>query len=59
MEELKDVLLDVEVALNDRPLSYMEDDIQLPTLTPNSMLFVGCTFAPELEAHHIEERDPR
>ncbi|XP_046863151.1 uncharacterized protein LOC124456887 [Xenia sp. Carnegie-2017] len=35
-----DVLLDVEVALNDRPLSYMEDDIQLPILTPNSMLFV-------------------
>ncbi|XP_046847100.1 uncharacterized protein LOC124440717 [Xenia sp. Carnegie-2017] len=58
-EELKDVLLDVEVSLNDRPLSCMEDDIQLPTLTPNSMLFVGCTFAPELEAHHIEERDQR
>ena len=39
-EELKDVLLDVEVALNDRPLSYMEDDIQLPTLTPCSSLVV-------------------
>ena len=23
------------------------------------MLFVGCTFAPELEGHHIEEKDLR
>ena len=55
--ELKEVLLDIEVALNERPLSYVEDDVQLPTLTPNSMLFVGCTFAPELEGHHIEGKD--
>ena len=26
LEELEDVVLDVEVALNDRPLSYLEDD---------------------------------
>ena len=58
-DELKEVLLDIEVALNGRPLSYVEDDAQLPTLTPNSMLFVGCTFAPELEGHHIEEKDLR
>ena len=32
--ELEEVLLDVEVALNDRPLSYVEDDVQLPVLTP-------------------------
>ena len=58
-DELKEVLLDIEVTLNTRPLSYMEDDVQLPTLTPNSMLFIGSTFAPELEAHHIEEKDLR
>ena len=58
-DELKEVLLDIEVALNGRPLSYVEDDVELPTLTPNSMLFVGCTFAPELEGHHIEEKDLR
>ena len=51
--ELKEVLVDIEVALNTRPLSYMEDDVQLPTLTPNSMMFIGSTFAPELEAHHM------
>ena len=36
--ELQEVLLDVEVALNNRPLDYVEDDIQLPILTPSSLL---------------------
>ena len=31
--ELQDVLLDVEIALNNRPLDYVEDDVQLPVLT--------------------------
>lgn len=34
------VLLDVEIALNGRPLSYIEDEAQLPVLTPNSMLSI-------------------
>ena len=58
-DELKEVLLDIEIALNGRPLSYVEDDVHLPTLTRNSMLFVDCTLPPELEAHHIEEKDLR
>ena len=37
--ELEEVLLDVEVALNNRPLSYVEDDLQFPVLTPNVMMF--------------------
>ena len=32
--ELESVLLDVEVNLNNRPLSYIEDNIQYPILTP-------------------------
>ena len=40
-EELVDVVLDVEVALNNRPLSYIEDDVQLPVLTPNAMLNIN------------------
>ena len=36
--ELESVLLDVEVNFNNRPLTYIEDDIQCPILTPNSML---------------------
>ena len=31
--ELEEVLLDVEITLNDRPLSYVEDDVALPILT--------------------------
>ena len=37
--ELSEVLLDVETQINRRPLSYMENDVQLPTLTPSSFLF--------------------
>ena len=33
-EELSEVVLDVEVALNNRPLSYIKDDVELPVLTP-------------------------
>ena len=57
--ELQDVLLDVEVALNNRPLSYVEDDPQLPVLTPNSRLFGQTNLLPELEHHHLGTLDLR
>ena len=53
-DELKEVFLDVEIALNGRPLSYVEDDAQLPVLTPNSMLFSQPNILPEREAYHEE-----
>ena len=53
-DELREVLLDVEIALNGRPLSYVEDDAQLPVLTPYSMLFSQPNFLPEREAYHEE-----
>ena len=56
--ELEDVLLDVEVTLNNRPLDYVEDDVQLPLLTPNNMQFIGTTVLPEKEPHR-ELRDLR
>ena len=34
--ELEDVLLDVEVNLNNRPLIYIEEDLEYLVLTPNS-----------------------
>ena len=37
-EELEEVLLDIEVNLNNRPLTYIEDDIAHQPLTPNSIL---------------------
>ena len=45
--ELQDVLLDVEVALNNRPLSYVEEDVQLPVLTPNMLHFGRPNLLPE------------
>ena len=36
-KELQEVLLDVEAALNNRTLDYVEDDIELPILTPTSL----------------------
>ena len=37
--ELQEVLLDIEVALNNRPPSYADEDIQLPILTQSSFLY--------------------
>ena len=51
------VFLEVEITLNNRPLRYQEDDIQMPTLTPNSLQFVGTTQLPELEPCHETDLD--
>ena len=37
--EPEEVLLDLEIALNNHPLSYVEDDVQLLVLTPRLMMF--------------------
>ena len=56
---LQEILLDIEVALNNRPLSYVDDDIQLPILTPSSFQYGQLNMLPELEPHHIQETDLR
>ena len=33
----------------------MEVDVQLPTLTPNSMLFITPNYLPELKAYHEDD----
>lgn len=58
-DELCDVVLDIEVTLNNRPLCYMEEDHQLPTLTPNSLLFLNSNLLPELQPYHLDEKDLR
>lgn len=57
--ELEEVVLDVKVALNNRPLSYLEEDIQLPVLTPNSMLHINPSYLPKLQLHHVPDKDLR
>ena len=57
--ELQEVILDVETTLNNCPLSYVEDDIQLPLLTPNSLLFGQPHLIPEQDADTIGDIDLR
>ena len=58
-EELADVLLDIEITLTNRPLSYIEDDLENPVLTPNSLMFISSNVLPEMETHHVDNRDLR
>ena len=57
--ELSEVLLDVEVQINRRPLSYLENDVELATLTPATFLFQRTNQLPEEEPWRIKERDLR
>ena len=36
--ELSELVLGVEVIINGRPLSYLEEDVEMPVLTPSAML---------------------
>ena len=47
-KELEEVLLDVEITLNNRPLGYVKDDIKLPVLILNSMLYLNSN-KPEIK----------
>ena len=58
-EKLEDVVLDVEVALNNCPLSYLEDDDELPVLTLNSLLNINSVRVPELNVHNFENQNLR
>ena len=57
--ELQDVLLDVEVTMNNRPLSYVEEDIQLPILTLNLLQSGHPNLLPETRNHQLENQDLR
>ena len=58
-DKLCDVILDMEIQINQRPLSYIEDDVELPTLTPTTFLFHRTSDLPESEPWRIEETDLR
>ena len=58
-DELEEVVLDVEVAVNNRPLSYVEDDVELPVLTPATMMYSQSNLLPEEDADAVENVDLR
>ena len=45
----------MEIAVNSRPLSNVEEEVQQPLLTPNSFLFQRSTQLPELETNHLKD----
>lgn len=53
--ELQEMLLDIEVALNHRPLDYVDDDVQLPILIPIPLLYLQPNSFPELEQSNIQD----
>ena len=56
-EELQDAILDTQVVLNKRPLSYCKEDLQLPTSTPNLLIFGKPNYLPEELQEDIKELD--
>ena len=52
-------MLDVETQINRSPLSYVEDDLELPILTPASFLFQHSPQLPEQPAWQIKDKDLR
>ena len=57
--KLEEVIQEVEVALNNRPLSYVEDDLQFPVLMPNVMMFGKDNWLPTEDRNQIVDRDLR
>ncbi len=58
-KELQEVILDIEMVLNNRPLSYVEEDVQMPILTPNSLMFGQPGVVPEEEIADIDDTNLR
>lgn len=56
-KEFLEVLLEVHLLLNNRPLSYRKNDIQRPVFTPNMTIFGKPNYLIELSSQHIEEQD--
>lgn len=50
--ELEEVFLDVEQTLNNRPLTFVKDNAQFPTPTPNSLIFGIQNHIPTIESKH-------
>ena len=59
LEQLGKAIPDVEVTLNICPLCYQEEDVQLPTLMPNMLLFLNTNILPELPPHQLDDKDLR
>ena len=48
---LEEVLLDIEIILNNRPLNFMEEEIDDPILIPNSLILGRDVNFPDAAPH--------
>ena len=51
--------MEVEITLNNKPLSYIEDDIQMPILTPSTMIYGIAISEVEEGVSSMEQNDLR
>ena len=48
-KELEDVLVDIEISMNNRPLTYQGEEFDSQPLTPNMLIFGGNIRTPEID----------
>ena len=52
--DLEEVLLDIEKLLNNKPLNYIEEEINYPILTPNSLILGRDVNLPDAAPNESE-----
>ena len=57
LHELAEVLTDIETTLNNRPLTYMEEDIEFPVLRPNSLVLGQQLIIPNEDPENIQDKE--
>ena len=54
---LEEIALDIEINLNNIPLTYVDNVIELPIVTPNSLIYSHSIRVPENEFDDDERYD--
>ena len=49
MVEIQKVKLDIKINMNNRPLTYLDDDMEWPILTPNVFLHGQIINVPDIQ----------
>ena len=49
MAEMQEVMLDIEINMNNRLLTYLDDDTEQPILTPNALLHGQIINVPDIQ----------
>ena len=58
-DELVEVILDIETQVNRSHLNFMEEDVQMTTLTPSAFLFQRPNTLPEAEPWQEQNKELR